>query len=116
MNLEGHFLLYLFTESKIFSVLCLSVDKIVDDLKALQVEVADIDIRVNDNEKAVTEVKDTVKRQGQDIDIVKKDVAGQGQRLDQVEETVEDTVIKVEEIDGKVCDGLTSVARVTLCR
>nr|KAG5696315.1 hypothetical protein BaRGS_027925 [Batillaria attramentaria] len=78
-----------------------SSDKIAEELKALQADVADIDLRVAATETTVTEVKDTVQRQGQDLDNVKNDVNEQGQRLDQVEETVEETVVKVEEIDGK---------------
>ncbi|KAK7501739.1 hypothetical protein BaRGS_00007170 [Batillaria attramentaria] len=78
-----------------------SVEKVAEEMKALQEDVADLQIRVVATEGEISEVKDTVQRQGDDLDNVKNEVTEHGQRLDQVEETVEETVVKVEEIDGK---------------
>ncbi|XP_025077779.1 LOW QUALITY PROTEIN: uncharacterized protein LOC112554280 [Pomacea canaliculata] len=78
-----------------------SLDKVAAEMKALQEDVADLEIRVITVETDVVEVKDTVRVQGEDLGRVKDEVAEHGQRLDQVEETVEVTVAKVEEIDGK---------------
>nr|KAG5709883.1 hypothetical protein BaRGS_029925 [Batillaria attramentaria] len=81
-----------------------SVEKVAEEMKALQEDVADLQIRVVATEGEISEVKDTVQRQGDDLDNVKNEVTEHGQRLDQVEETVEETVVKVEEIDGKQAD------------
>ena len=80
----------------------ISLDKIAEELREVQGDVADLEVRVTAAENDISEVKDTVQRQGDDLDNVKNDVNEQGQRLNQVQETVDDTVAKVQEIDGKV--------------
>ncbi|XP_025077777.1 uncharacterized protein LOC112554278 isoform X2 [Pomacea canaliculata] len=78
-----------------------SLDKVAAEVKALQEDVVDLEVRVITVETDVVEVKGSVRRQEKDLDKVKDEVAEHGQRLDQVEDTVEETVAKVEEIDGK---------------
>ncbi|KAL8602242.1 hypothetical protein ACOMHN_022755 [Nucella lapillus] len=78
-----------------------SVDKITEELRELQGDVADLEVRVTGTENDIAEVKDTVEQQGQDLDNVQNEVTEQGQRLGNVESTVEDTKAKVEEIDSK---------------
>ncbi|XP_076465519.1 LOW QUALITY PROTEIN: uncharacterized protein LOC143297198 [Babylonia areolata] len=88
-----------------------SVDKIADELRELQGDVADLEVRVTATETDIAEVKDTVQQQGEDLDNVKNEVNEQGQRLDKVEDTVEDTKVKVQEIDGKTLSHAPSWAR-----
>ncbi|KAL8602241.1 hypothetical protein ACOMHN_022754 [Nucella lapillus] len=78
-----------------------SVDKISEELRELQGDVADLEVRVTATENDIAEVKDTVEQQGQDLDNVKNEVTEQGQRMDTVDNTIEDTKAKVEEIDSK---------------
>ncbi|XP_070174801.1 uncharacterized protein [Littorina saxatilis] len=78
-----------------------SLDKIADELREVQGDLAELDVRVTTTEKDLSGVKDTVQRHGDDLDNVKNDMSEQGQRLGQVEGTVDETVAKVQEIDGK---------------